>query len=290
VTGIVVGLPLALASALILNWGYWVQHGAASALPRLSVRRPVHSLRLLFANPRWLAGFVAGLGGWALYVAALRLAPLSLVQAVSAGGVGALALLAWRVAGVRPPRRECISLAVAVCGLVALALSLLVAQPDGSRGSLASVLGWAGGTLALAGLAVTGGRVLRAGAGFGIAAGFLYASGDVATKAAVEGGARAGLAALVLACHGLGFVVLQLGFQRGGVVATAGLSSLFTNALPIVAGVALFGEAVPAGGAGVLRVLAFAAVVAGGAGLAREASAGESAPDHDRVVTTPQWS
>ena len=63
-------LALALASAITLNWGYVAQHGAASTLPPLSLRRPFASLRALFTQRRWLAGFVAGLGGWVLYVAA----------------------------------------------------------------------------------------------------------------------------------------------------------------------------------------------------------------------------
>ena len=50
----------ALGSALALNWGFFVQHGAAGSLPPLTVRRPLHSLRLLFANRRWLAGFLVG--------------------------------------------------------------------------------------------------------------------------------------------------------------------------------------------------------------------------------------
>ena len=94
----------ALGSAVALNWGFFVQHGAAGSLPPLTVRRPLHSLRLLFANRRWLAGFVAGLAGWALYIGALRLAPLSLVQAVSAGGLGILALLVWLSPGAVSPR------------------------------------------------------------------------------------------------------------------------------------------------------------------------------------------
>ena len=79
------GLGLALASAGALNWGFFTQHGAASALPPLSLRRPLRSLRLLFGERRWLAGFLVGIAGWLLYVGALALAPLSLVQAVSAG-------------------------------------------------------------------------------------------------------------------------------------------------------------------------------------------------------------
>ena len=264
------GLLAALASALALNWGYWAQHGAASAMPPLSLRRPIASLRLLFSHRRWTAGFLVGIGGWVLYVVALKLAPLSLVQAVSAGGIGVLAALAWRVGTARPARRELISLALALAGLVALAVSLAGGSPASDRAAIGTVLLWVGCSAVLAGLIVaTGRRALRAGAVFGIAAGLLYAAGDVATKAAVGGGARLGLVAMLLACHGLAFVVLQLGFQRGGVLATAGLSSLFTNAVPIAAGIALFGEGLPAGWAGVSRAAAFAAVVFGGAGLAR---------------------
>src|SRR5213595_2964462 len=102
----IAGLLLALGSAAALNWGFLTQHGAAAALPPLALRRPVHSLRLLFGSRRWLAGFVVGLGGWALYVGALRLAPLSLVQAASAGGIGLLAVLVERTTDVRLARRE----------------------------------------------------------------------------------------------------------------------------------------------------------------------------------------
>ncbi len=90
---VVLGLLLALASTAALSWGFLAQHGAAAALPELSVRRPFQSLRLLFADRSWLVGFLTGIGGWVLYVAALALAPLSLVQATSAGGIGLLALL-----------------------------------------------------------------------------------------------------------------------------------------------------------------------------------------------------
>ena len=83
---IAAGLALALLSAGALNWSYFVQHGAASGLPPLTVRKPLRSLATLFGNRRWLIGFATGIGGWALYVGALALAPLALVQASSAGG------------------------------------------------------------------------------------------------------------------------------------------------------------------------------------------------------------
>jgi hypothetical protein len=264
------GLALALASAGALNWGFFAQHGAAAGMPRFAVRRPIRSLGLLFGNARWLTGFVTGLAGWALYVAALALAPLSLVQAVSAGGIGLLALLVWRATGVRPPRRELAGAALAVVGLALLGLSLHGHAGGGSAASAAAIVIWIVGSLLAAGLAVgIGGPALAAGTGFGVAAGLLYAAGDVATKAAVGGGTALAFVPAVLALHGLAFVSLQLGFQRGGALQTAGVATLLTNTLPIAAGTLVFQEAVPGGLAGAARILAFACVVGGAASLAR---------------------
>jgi hypothetical protein len=265
------GLAVALASAACLNWGFLRQHGTVSRLPALSARRPLASLRLLFANLRWLTGFAVGLVGWALYVVALRLAPLSLVQAVAAGGIGLLAVLVQRSTAVRLERREWAGVSCAVAGLALLGLSLAGGGGGGGRhGSAAAVGVWIAASLAAAGLfAGPLASRLVGGAGFGVAAGLLYAAGDVATKAAVGGGTAVLFTVAVLGCHGLAFVALQLGFQRGGALATAGVSTLAMNALPIAAGMLVFAEGVPAGGFGGLRVLAFAAVVAGAALLAR---------------------
>jgi hypothetical protein len=265
------GLALALLSSICLSWGFFRQHGQAAGLPPLSIRRPVASLRTLFTNLGWLAGFLVGIAGWALYVAALRLAPLSLVQAVSAGGIGVLALLVVRTGGVRLRRREWAGVAAAIGGLALLGVSLAGApSPAGHTGSATAVGLWVAASVAVAGIAA--GPLaprLVGGAGLGIAAGTLYAAGDVATKAAVGGGIAVLFTLVVLACHGLAFATLQLGFQRGGALATAGISTLAMNSLPIAAGTLLFAESLPAGPQGALRVAAFAAVVAGAALLAR---------------------
>jgi len=267
-SSLLAGLGLALASAGALNWGFFAQHGAASALPPLSLRRPLASLRLLFGARRWLAGFLVGLGGWALYVTALALAPLSLVQAASAGGIGLLAVLVSRDAGLAVWERR--GVVVAIAGLIVLAGSLS-GQGHGSHGPAWAVGAWLGVSLVAACAAGLG----RTGAGLGLAAGVLYAAGDVATKAAVPGGGRLAFVPVLLVCHGLAFAALQLGFQRGGALATAGVATLFTNALPIAAGTTLFGEGL--GSVPVLRVLAFALTIAGATLLARPAAAGEPA-------------
>ena len=263
------GLSLALGSTVALNSGFFAQHGAAGALPALSIRRPLASLRLLATSRRWLAGFVLGLGGWALYVAALRLAPLSLVQAVSAGGFGLLAVLQWLSPGAGPPsRRELSAVGIAVAGLALLAVSLGSGSSAGTAPAAVATALWLV-VLALGAGAVAGSARLGvpAAAALGAAAGILYATGDVATKEVV---ASAGLlfVPVVLAAHGLALVALQLGFQRGGVLVTVGLATLITNGLPIAAGMALFRERLPPGALGDLRLAAFALVTTGAALLA----------------------
>ncbi len=269
------GLLFALASAGALNWAYYAQHGAAAALPPLTLRRPLYSLALLFRNRRWLAGFVIGIGGWALYVAALALAPLSLVQAAAAGGIALLAALVGRLSS-----RERVAVSIAIAGLFLLGLSLVGVSAPSSHGSWTAVAAWMGVSVGMA--AVAAGplaRGLAGGAGLGIAAGVLYAAGDVGTKAAVAGGARLAFVPALLACHGLAFVALQLGFQRGGALATAGMATLWTNALPIAAGTALFAESLPGGARGFARVAAFACVVLGATALARPHAAEDAAAE-----------
>jgi len=61
----------------------------------------------------------------------------------------------------------------------------------------------------------------------------------------------------------VGTALLQLGYQRGATLTVAGIGTLFTNAVPIVAGTVLLSEPVPSGAFGVLRVGAFCAVIAG---------------------------
>jgi hypothetical protein len=274
------GLLLALASAAALNWGFFVQHGAATALPPLRLRRPLRSLRALFGSRRWTVGFVTGLGGWALYVAALALAPLSLVQAASAGGIGVLALLVWRTASTRPRPRDVQGVVLATAGLVLLGVSLAGQKHADAHASWVLVALWIAVSAAVAFVSILPRWALRSGAAFGLAAGLLYAAGDVATKAAVAAGSRLVFAPVVLACHGLAFVVLQLGFQRGGALATAGVATLFTNAVPIVAGMTIFSEGVPSGILGATRLAAFVAVVAGATSLARP---GAEQPERPQV-------
>ena len=266
---LLLGLALALISTAALSYGAYRQHSASGTLPVLSLRHPVRSLASLFTSWRWLAGFLIGISGWALYIAALKFAPLSLVQATSAGGVGLLALLV-RLGGTTLARQERVAVAVSVAGLLLLGLSLPAGAAPAASLTWQAPLAWVLVSVLLAGVAaLPAARVLRPGAGLAAAAGLFYSAGDVATKAAVDGTHPVLLFwGLLLACHGLAFVCLQLSFQRGTALATAGVSTLLTNVLPILASLTVFAEHMPGGLAGALRAAGFAGAVLGGTLLA----------------------
>ena len=270
---LVAGLALALVTAAAFNWSWVAQHTITSQLPKLTILHPWRSLRLLFGHRRWRFAFMVGILGWLLYIIALRLAPLSLVQAVSAGGLGLLAVLAQRAEGVPLPRREWVGVGLAVAGLVFLSASLAGGSSDSGHGSWVAVGAWFVVSFVVASVAIgPAAPRLAPGAGFGLAAGVLYAAADVGTKAAVQGGTLVLFGLPVWGCHLLAFTLIQLSFQRGRALATAGLSSFCTNALPIVAGITIYHETTPPGILGALRFVAFGCVVLGAAAVARRES------------------
>src|SRR4029450_5816986 len=97
---IALALVLTLVSACLQNLGYLFQHDVSSRAPPLSLRRPIASLRSLLTQKRWLLGIGVQAAGFVLYAVALALAPLSLVQATAAGGIGILAVMSARITHV----------------------------------------------------------------------------------------------------------------------------------------------------------------------------------------------
>jgi drug/metabolite transporter (DMT)-like permease len=268
--GTAVALVLALVSTTLTSLAYLREADAVGALPALSLRRPLRSLQLLLVSHVWLTGFAMESGGFALYVTALALAPLALVQSVAAGGIGILAFASARLAHRRLTRREGLGAGVSVVGLLFLSLSLIGGGDRGGHGSIVEIGLWLGGTCVAGAIVFTVGRsLLGAAAADGIAGGLLFSVGDISIKVATQGGARAGFALAAIFGYLLGTSLLQIGYQRGAALTIAGLATLLTNALPIAAGNLLLHETLPTGDAKVLRILAFATVIVGAILLAR---------------------
>lgn len=267
-----IGLVLAFASALVTNTAYSLEHDAAAALPPLSPRRPVKSVKLLLGDRRWLAAFAAESAGWLMFVAALRLAPLALVQSVAASGVAVLAFATARGHPSRLARREQLAVILAVAGLVLLALSLVGTTPSDEPPPVIGVIIWlaaCGGAAVL--LIVMPSGIARA-AAIGLAAGLLFADGDISAKLIGYGGLWLIALATLIVAYGIGTSLLQWAYQRGDALTAAGMATLATNAIPIAAGFVLFGETLPRGGPAVLQVAAFACLVVSAVALGRQQS------------------
>jgi hypothetical protein len=264
-----IALLLAGLSTILTNLAYLREHDAAAALPVLSMRRPLHSARILLDDRSWVLGFVMETGGFLLYAAALALAALALVQSIAAGGIGVLAYVSARVARRRLSRRELSGVLVSVFGLVALAVSLAGGSGKGGNGSIGAILLWLGVTAGAALVVLAAGRRLGGAVADGIAGGLFFSIGDVSTKVVTQGGARVGFLVTLILGYTLGTALLQVGYQSGSALAVAGIATLLTNAIPIAAGTIVLDEPVPSGALGGLRLFAFAAVTIGAVLLAR---------------------
>jgi hypothetical protein len=263
------GLTLAFASAVAVNWAYAREHDAATMMPPFSTRRPVRFISLLLANTRWLGGFATESAGWLVYVVALRLAPISLVQAVCASGIAVLAFMSARGHPRQLDRYEQIAVLVAVGGLVLLSLSLVDTSQLDHAPSWAAILLWLGCSAAAALVLARVGFGLARGPALGLSAGLLFAGGDISAKVVGYGGVWfVGVITLVV-FYGLGTSILQGAFQHGDALTGAGLATLATNAIPIAAGFVVFGEKLPPGPKGALQVAAFISLVVSAVFLAR---------------------
>jgi hypothetical protein len=228
-------------------------------------------VQALLTDRSWVTGFALETGGFALYVAALALAPLTLVQSVAAGGIGILAFVSARMRRRRLGRHELVGVLVSMLGLLALAVSLAGGGTgEGTGGSTFEIVLWLGATAGAAVIALALGRRFGALAvAEGVAGGLFFSIGDISVKVATQGAARAAFAAGVVVGYSLGTAFLQLGYQKGGALTVAGLAMLLTNALPIAAGSVVLGEPVPSGAFGAVRIVAFVAVTLGAILLAQ---------------------
>src|SRR5580704_5453982 len=114
---LILGITLALACALATNVGFLFKHRGACAAPAVDMSRPWQTAKALFSSRLFAVGMLIASGAWIFHVAAMAVAPLSVVQAVLAGGIVLLAVMAERTLGLRVGRRQWIGLGLTAGGL-----------------------------------------------------------------------------------------------------------------------------------------------------------------------------
>src|SRR4051794_14823786 len=152
------GILLAFACAVATQLGFLYKHRGACAAPKVDIRRPLQTVRSLFAS-RWFAiGMAVALGAWLLHVVAMALAPISVVQAVLSTGVVILAVLAERLFGFKVGRRQWLGVAMTAAGLVLLVMTLPAHSGSHSSFSLAGMISFEAGGVRPRARLVSGGR------------------------------------------------------------------------------------------------------------------------------------
>jgi len=266
------GIGLALIAAVMANLASLLKHRGCQQVPLVEIRKPLRSARRLAASRWFAAGWGIAAVAWLIHVAALSLAPISLVQAALAGGAVSLAVLSQRLFGDAVERRQWLALLLGGSGLGLLALTLPSIDGSHSQFALTAIVGFEG-ALGLLVLCLAFGTqhrrfIARRGALLAVMAGTLFAFAGVAIKALTG---EAGLPllvlapwiALIVACGGLAQYSAVAALQRGGAVETIGLMGLVASAVQILSGIIVFGDPLATGAVGIsLQATAFALVCA----------------------------
>lgn len=267
------GIGLALLCAVATNVGFLLKHRGASVAPEVRWGHPILSAVALFRSKWFAIGWLVALGAWMLHIGALALAPLSVVQAVISGGLVLLTVLAERVFGFSVGRRQWLGVGFTALGLVLLAATLPGGEGSHSSYSLAGMIAFESGLLAVGTLLVLSPRLgtprQHHGALLGLAAGLLYGVSAVAIKALTGTVGADGLLALVspwlaaaLVAWVISFYAAAHGFQRGEAVPVITLTLAAANVSAISGGIIVFGDPLPGDTLGiVVQFLAFALVI-----------------------------
>jgi drug/metabolite transporter (DMT)-like permease len=267
------GILLALACALATNVGFLYKHRGACAAPPVDMRHPLRSGRALFASPMFAIGMLIAAGAWIFHVAAMSIAPLSIVQVVLAGGVVLLAIMAERMLGVQIGRKQWIGLGCTAAGLMLLGLTLPVGHGAHSQFSVPGMIAFETSLIVVGTLLIAGPRIgapeEHHGFMLGAAAGMLFGVSDVAIKAMSGLVAAHGILGLFspwllicLAASVAAFYASAKGLQDGDPVPVIAVTGTAANVSGVIGGIIVFGDPLSANPVALtIECLAFALVI-----------------------------
>lgn len=248
------GLLLAGLSALITQVGFLLRHRGAVEAPAVDVRRPLRSAVGLFRQRWWTIGYALAVVAYACHVGALALAALSLVQAVLAGGLVLLAVIAERWFGFELDRRQWAGVLLTAGGLALLAITGDARSgQDSADYSVAAMLIFEAALTALGLVLILGCRDERRkeqrGVMLGVAAGVLFTLTHVAVKALtgkIDTTVAEVLSSPYLLVAVLGgvaaFFASARSLQIGPAVPVIAVTAIAGNASSIPAGIIVFGD------------------------------------------------
>jgi drug/metabolite transporter (DMT)-like permease len=268
------GILLALACAFVANLGFFYKYRGANSVPKVQVLHPLRSARELYSSKWFTLGMIIATASWGLHVAALAMAPMSVIQVSLAAGMVFIAVMAERMFGFRVGRRQWLGLFLTAAGLVLLGVTLPAMHGAHSHFSQAAMISFEAGLFGLGGLLLMGprmgGPVEHHGMMLGAAAGVLFGVSDTAIKALTGITGAHGLVGLALSpwlavaifASIVAFYASARGLQDGEAVPVIAVTGTAANIAGIAGGIVVFGDPVAGSTVGVLlQALAFVLVV-----------------------------
>jgi hypothetical protein len=268
------GILLALACAFVANLGFFYKYRGANSAAKVDIRHPLRSGRALFSSKWFAIGMLVAAGSWALHVAALALAPMSVVQVALAAGVVLIAVMADRMFGFKVGRRQWLGLWLTAAGLVMLGLTLPAMHGAHSHFSDPAMISFEAGLFGLGGLLIMGprmgGPVEHHGMMLGAASGVLFGVSDTAIKALTGIVGAHGVLGLLLSpwlavaalASVFAFYASARGLQDGDAVPVIAVTGTAANIAGVAGGIVVFGDPMPGSAVGiVLQSLAFVMVL-----------------------------
>lgn len=268
------GILLALACAFVANLGFFYKYRGANDVAKVQVSHPLRSVRALYSSKWFALGMVIATASWGLHVAALALAPMSVVQVSLAAGVVFIAVMADRLFGFQVGARQWVGLSLTAVGLVTLGLTLPAMHGAHAQFSSVAMISFEAGLFGLGGLLIMGprigGPVEHHGVMLGAASGILFGVSDTAIKALTGISAAHGVVGLVLSPWLLVAVMASIvafyasarGLQDGEAVPVIAVTGTAANIAGIAGGIIVFGDPMAGSPVGVaLQAAAFVLVV-----------------------------
>jgi multidrug transporter EmrE-like cation transporter len=270
------GIILALTCAFVSNLGFFFKHRGACACAKVDIRHPLRTARNLYSSKWFALGMAIATSAWVFHVAALAVAPISVVQVVLAGGVVMIGVMADRLFGVAVGNRQWWGLALTCAGLVLLAITFPGSHHEGAHSSFSvpAMIAFEAALFGIGGLLIMGPRVgapiEHHGVMLGAAAGVLFGVSDVAIKAltgiagseGLMGVAMSPWLAVTIAASVVAFYASARGLQDGDAVPVIAITGTAANISCIAGGIIVFGDPMPADALGiVVQSLAFVLVI-----------------------------
>jgi hypothetical protein len=268
-----IGILLALLCAVASNMGNFLKHRGCQTVVAVDIKHPIRSAAALWRSKWFAIGMGVGGFAWALHVAAISMAPLSVVQVVLAGGVVLIAVMADRMFGFEVGRRQWWGLGLTAAGLVLLAITMPIQHGSGSSFSLAPMIAFEAGLLGLGALLIMGPRAGAPAEHHGVmlaaASGILFGVCNVAVKALTGIVGMHGVLGLVspwilvaATASFAAFYASAKSLQDGEAVAVIAITGTAANVSCIAGGIIVFGDPMPGDTLGiVVQAIAFIMVI-----------------------------